>query len=99
MDDSEHDVLAYMTFSPQHPCTISPKATIRAAACAGARKCSHTPAATMAKAKPGKTSDKGRSKGADGEQREIESLKLIYGIPHAFPPIVRATICQQHRPE
>ena len=43
---------AARNFHTDHPCTIRPKATIKAAAWTGVRTCSHTAAATTPKANP-----------------------------------------------
>src|SRR6266567_1162688 len=54
--------IALRNFHTATPCTINPKAMINAAAWIGDRKCSHTAAATIPKAKPARPVTKAAAK-------------------------------------
>src|SRR5690242_20715836 len=77
--------IACRNFQTAQPCTIRPKAAMRTVDCAGARKCSHTAAATIANAKPASPATKEAAKVAETNRIRLtaESSPITHPIAAA----------------
>src|SRR5260370_42091437 len=64
------------------PCTIRPNATINGGTWVGARKCSHTAAATTPKAKPASPVTKAAAKVPAANKVRSAVWEAVQGIPH-----------------